>query len=133
MTQSQSYRKLLRGTIKAVNDRERMRLALHKIFDAFGVPEGRQKKIIEDVRACDFDSLNKLTKAGGMVDINTLVVKRKELGLSLDQAASKIGCTKPHLHGIEKGKTSNPGADILNGFVAVYGLTPIEVLEIFKH
>ena len=62
MTQSESYRKLRRGTVKAVNDRERMRLALHKIFEAFGVPELQQNKIIEDVRACDFDSLNKLIR-----------------------------------------------------------------------
>ena len=55
----------------------------------------------------------------------------EKMGLSLNQAANKIGCTKPHLHDIEKGKSCNPGVTILKGFVRVYGLTPNQVLNTF--
>lgn len=61
----------------------------------------------------------------------SLIDKRVELNLSLQKAADKLGCTKPHLFDIENGKSSNPRADILNGFVRVYGLTNKQVLEIF--
>lgn len=60
-----------------------------------------------------------------------LITSREKLDLSLSQAAKKVGCTKPHLHDIEKGKSCNPSVAILKGFVRVYGLTPKQILDIF--
>lgn len=64
---------------------------------------------------------------------NVLERQRKHLGLSLGQASKEIGCTKTHLHDLEKGKSSNPRASILNGIVKAYGLTPEFVLSIYDN
>ena len=47
---------------------------------------------------------------------NLLERQRKYLNLSLSEAAKLIGCTKPHLHDIEKGKSANPTVSLLIGF-----------------
>ena len=60
-----------------------------------------------------------------------LIKARNDLGLSLREAAKLIGCTKPHLHDIEKGTSRNPSAKILNGFVSTYKLTHKQVLDIY--
>jgi len=62
---------------------------------------------------------------------NLLERQRKQTGLSLSQAAKQIGCTKAHLHYIEKGKSTNPCALILNGMRRVYGLSAECLLDLF--
>ncbi len=65
------------------------------------------------------------------VSDNLLERQRKHLGLSLQEAADQIGCTKPHLHDIEKGKSTNPSALILNGMRKAYGLSAECLLDQF--
>jgi transcriptional regulator with XRE-family HTH domain len=42
-------------------------------------------------------------------------IRREHLGLSLSQAAKAAGTTKTHLHDLEAGRSSNPGARLLFG------------------
>ena len=46
------------------NDRARLEHALRQVFTALSVGELQQNKIITDVRACEFASLDKLLKQG---------------------------------------------------------------------
>lgn len=71
---------------------------------------------VNDVKQSDLTALL-------CVSDNLLERQRKHLKLSLQAAAAQIGCTKPHLHDIEKGKSTNPCASILNGMRRVYGLS----------
>ncbi len=63
--------------------------------------------------------------------INRLELERNRAGLSLQKAANQIGCTKPHLHDMEKGRSMNPTASILNGIRRAYGMTAEEVLGLY--
>jgi hypothetical protein len=45
-----------------INDRERLRFALHETLRAFGVGQAQAEKIIAEVRAANFDTLKKTLK-----------------------------------------------------------------------
>jgi transcriptional regulator with XRE-family HTH domain len=46
---------------------------------------------------------------------------------SLSEAGRALGCTKSHLHELEKGKQANPTLTLIAAFVTVYGI-PAEVI-----
>ena len=48
---------------------------------------------------------------------------RQARGLSLQQAATPIGCSKPHLWEIESGTSANPSLDLLRKLAAFYGVS----------
>lgn len=48
---------------------------------------------------------------------------RKAAGLSLDQAAARIGCSKAHLWDFEKGNSRNPTLRMVGGIAQCYGLS----------
>lgn len=83
------------------------------------------------------NEVNEESPAGETGDLERLVrrvdleSRRKELGLSLAQAAAKVGCTKPHLWGLEVGSTGNPRASILRGLRDTYGFDAEWLLNYF--
>lgn len=48
---------------------------------------------------------------------------REARGLSLQQAATPIGCSKPHLWEIERGMQVNPTLDLLRRLASYYGVS----------
>lgn len=48
---------------------------------------------------------------------------RMARGQSLQQAASAIGCTKPHLSELERGTSSNPTLNLLRAIAKTYGVS----------
>ncbi len=62
---------------------------------------------------------------------NLLERQRKHMRMSLDKASKLLGCTKPHLWEIEKGKSCNPSAKLLNAFRSVYGISAETLLDLF--
>lgn len=55
---------------------------------------------------------------------------REQKGLSLSQAASLAGCTKPHIHEMERGRSINPTAKMLSGLARAYGVSPATLLRL---
>lgn len=55
--------------------------------------------------------------------------KRKDLDLSLQKAADRLGITKTHLWELEKGKQFNPGVKLLNAFRQEYSLSAKKLLD----
>lgn len=45
---------------------------------------------------------------------------RQSNDMSLSEAADLIGCTKTHLHDMEKGRSSNPSIRVLAGIACAY-------------
>ena len=54
--------------------------------------------------------------------------RRQKLGVSLDTAASAIGCTKGHLHDMERGRSNNPCLELMVSFMAYYKISWAELL-----
>ncbi len=48
---------------------------------------------------------------------------RLSAGLSLDQAASRIGCSKAHLWAFEQGNSRNPTLRLVSAIAQAYGLS----------
>jgi len=63
----------------------------------------------------------------------TIKRQRKFLSLTLQQAADIIGTTKPHLHDMESGKSSNPTAKIINGIRWAYSLDGDFILDLISN
>ena len=53
---------------------------------------------------------------------------RQARGESLRQAAAGIGCTKTHLHELERGVSANPSLSLLRGLAAHYGVTVAQII-----
>ena len=56
--------------------------------------------------------------------------RREGLGLSLNGLAMRSGCTKSHLHGIEKGRTANPTTSMICGLAAGLQISAVELFRI---
>ncbi len=54
---------------------------------------------------------------------------RKAAGLSLDQAASRIGCSKAHLWDFEQGNSRNPTLRMVSGIAQCFGLSIAEFMN----
>jgi DNA-binding XRE family transcriptional regulator len=52
---------------------------------------------------------------------------RAVAGLSLSEAARRIGCSKAHLHDLESGRSANPSIALLRGIAETYGRGLMEV------
>lgn len=63
---------------------------------------------------------------------NALERQRRFLGMSLSEASEKIGCSKPHLWEIEKGRVLSPSCDLVLAFSRVYELDANFLLELFE-
>ena len=61
---------------------------------------------------------------------DTIASKRRGMDLSLQQAADLLGTTKPHLWELEKGRTRNPTAFLLNSFRAEYKISAKRLLDL---
>lgn len=48
-------------------------------------------------------------------------------GLSLSEAARRIGCSKAHLHDLEAGRSANPSIVLMRGISRTYGRAVTEV------
>jgi transcriptional regulator with XRE-family HTH domain len=53
---------------------------------------------------------------------------RQARGESLSQAATGIGCTKPHLHDLERGVSANPSLALLRGLARHYGCSVAQII-----
>ena len=53
---------------------------------------------------------------------------RQEMGLSLQQAATRMGYTKSHLWEFEKGRSVNPTINFLTAIAKCYGLSLTELI-----
>lgn len=64
---------------------------------------------------------------------NALAVKlralRESKGWSLADASDHIGCSKGHLHDMEKGHTFNPCVDTIIALAAAYGCPPVHLFN----
>lgn len=58
--------------------------------------------------------------------------RRQKIGVSLDAAASAIGCTKSHLHDMETGRSNNPTLLLMVAFMAYYKISWGELLEAWE-
>lgn len=54
---------------------------------------------------------------------------RLAAGLSLEQAASRIGCSKAHLWAFEQGDTRNPTLRMVSGIAQCFGLSVAEFMD----
>ena len=61
----QERRKFVADLNRICNDRARLEHGLRTVLDALGVGKKQLDKIIVDVRAANFDGLNKCIKCGG--------------------------------------------------------------------
>ena len=54
---------------------------------------------------------------------------RLAAGLSLEQAASRIGCSKAHLWDFERGNSRNPTLRMVSGIAQCFGLSVAEFMN----
>jgi transcriptional regulator with XRE-family HTH domain len=57
--------------------------------------------------------------------------KRKEKGLTLEQASAKMGVSKSYIWELEEGKQVNPTAKVLCALRETYGISAKRLLDFF--